>query len=142
MHRLSASSETEGASWVIRIHWCHQNGLMTTNDNKRVATRYQLAYVDYLGSIPKRSPAPVLGTVRLVECFPNFWVANCFAGESLDATRVCLEQVAAYSFAIMKARRTLPAVWMPRYGHQIDDVLLFEIAALTAPQELQLVVVT
>lgn len=142
MHRLRASAETAGASWVLRIHWCHQSGLMSSNDNKRVASLYELAYVDYLGSVPRKGSPPLLGTVRLVECFPNFWVANCFAGESLDATKACFEQVTAYSFAILKARGTLPDVWIPRYGHQVDDVLLYEIAALSAPQELQLVIVT
>lgn len=115
---------------------------METADNRRVATRYPRGYNDYLGLVPKDKPPPSLGSVSTTEVFQNLWVANCFAGDSLDGTLACLRQVSAFCFAIRRIRKETPEVWLPRFGHAIDSILLFEIATFAIPDDIRVVLVT
>ena len=115
---------------------------METADNRRVATRYQTGYNEYLGLVPKDKPPPLLGSMLATEVSKNLWIANCFAGESLDGTLACLKQVAAFCFAVRRIRKETPEVRLPRHGHSIDDILLFEIATFAIPDEIQVVLVT
>lgn len=115
---------------------------METADNRRVATLYPRGYTEYLGLIPKRGDPPPLGTVKFTESHRDIWLANAFAGDSLDATLAVFRQTSAYAFAVMRARGQYPAIWFPNSGQQVDKGLLLEIACFAVPENIQLVLVT